>query len=113
MDAGSSCHVCRKLHSSKALNQMILAGLLTYSIFGTSFPFLFAEQWFACCSKDFGGAYSSGSVQDSHLIPFSSFPANAEKRHQNWQQSYEIILIRAYAPGKIFFRTGSNGTIKD
>jgi hypothetical protein len=23
--------------------------------------------------KDFDGAYSSGSVQDSHLIPFSPF----------------------------------------
>jgi hypothetical protein len=29
--------------------------------------------------KDFGGAYSSGSVQDLHLIPFSSLSADADK----------------------------------
>ena len=32
---------------------------------------------FEYCRKTFGGAYSSGSVQDLHLIPFSPlFPSN-------------------------------------
>jgi hypothetical protein len=47
-----------------------LAGLLTCSIFETPSR-SFSEQWFELLFKDFGGAYSSGSVQDLHLIPFS------------------------------------------
>jgi len=35
-----------------------------------SFPFLY-ETVVKVLFKDFGGAYSSGSVQDFHLIPFS------------------------------------------
>jgi hypothetical protein len=35
-----ACPVCLKPHSSKALNSIILAGLLTYSFFETPFPFL-------------------------------------------------------------------------
>jgi hypothetical protein len=41
---------------------------------------------FECCSKIFGGAYSSGSVQDLHLIPFS------------WGISDEMIHTKT--PGK-------------
>jgi hypothetical protein len=49
---------------------VILAGLLTYSFFECPSRF-FAKQWKKQYSKTFGGAYSSGSVQDLHLIPFS------------------------------------------
>jgi hypothetical protein len=31
----------------------------------------FSEQWILVLFKDFGETYSSGSVQDLHLIPFS------------------------------------------
>jgi hypothetical protein len=47
-----------------------LAGLLTYSIFGHPSHSL-RNSGKKYCSKTFGGAYSSGSVQDFHLIPFS------------------------------------------
>jgi hypothetical protein len=53
-----------------------LAGLLTYSIFETPFPSFVSDSGIEYCSKTFGGAYSSGSVQDSHLIPFSVFLPN-------------------------------------
>jgi hypothetical protein len=33
-----------------------------------------SEQWIKYRSKTFDGAYGSGSVQDSRLIPFSTFP---------------------------------------
>jgi hypothetical protein len=49
---------------------LILAGLLTCSIFKLPSR-SFSEQWKKYCSKTFGGAYSSGAVQDFHLIPFS------------------------------------------
>jgi len=54
---------------------MILAGLLTYSFSERPSRF-YVEQWIEYCSKNLGGIYSSGSVQDSHLIPFSSFRMN-------------------------------------
>jgi hypothetical protein len=54
----------------ESLNSIILAGLLTYFFFETPFPFL-SEQWICVLFKDIGEAYSSGSVQDLHLIPFS------------------------------------------
>jgi hypothetical protein len=83
----SACFVCLKLYSSKALNCITLAGLLTCSIFETPFPFL-AKQWFEYGSKTFGGAYSSGSVQDSHLIPFSMRCPQGQQHHQNVGQRY-------------------------
>lgn len=54
---------------SRKPSTIILAGLLTYSIFERSFPFI-DEQWMYLLFKDFCGEYSSGSAQDSHLIPF-------------------------------------------
>ena len=54
----------------QSLNESILAGLLTYSIFERPSHSL-NEQWNVVLFKDFSGAYSSGSVQDLHLIPFS------------------------------------------
>ena len=42
-----------------------------------SFPFL-SKQWSKSCPW-VTEAYSSGSVQDSHLIPFSPPSANAER----------------------------------
>jgi hypothetical protein len=82
-----TCLVCLKLYSSKALNRITLAGLLTYSILETPFPFL-AKQWFEYGSTTFGGAYSSESVQDSHLIPFSMRRPQGRRHHQNAGQRY-------------------------
>ena len=44
-----------------------LAGLLTYPIAHTAFP-SFTDSDAVCVTT--WGNYSSGSVQDSHLIPF-------------------------------------------
>lgn len=38
----------------------------------TSFPFYINKQWNKVMFRIFTGAYSSGSVQDFHLIPFSA-----------------------------------------
>jgi hypothetical protein len=66
----------------ESLNSTILAGLLTYFFFETPFPFL-SEQWICVLFKDIGEAYSSGSVQDLHLIPFSVSSPNGKEHHQN------------------------------
>jgi len=50
----------------------ILAGLLTYSVFERPSHPILSGQWHWVLFKNFGRAYSSGSVQDLHLIPFSS-----------------------------------------
>jgi len=57
-----------KLQSPKAMNKYAVAGLLTYSRL-SCLPIRQGEQWL----KEWitvTGEYSSGSVQDSHLIPF-------------------------------------------
>jgi hypothetical protein len=85
--------VCLKPYSSKALNHTDLAGLLTYSFFRGCLPvFRAGRQWRGYCPEGCGGAYSSGSVQDFHLIPFSSFPADAGEKTPKPGQKYKIIL---------------------
>ena len=54
----------------ESLKLLILAGLLTYSVIERPSHSLRTVDWVVF--NDFGGAYSSGAVQDFHLIPFSS-----------------------------------------
>jgi hypothetical protein len=56
----------------------ILAGLLTHSFFHTTFPEKSSGIIRFCA--ELNGKYSSGSVQDSHLIPFSSLFQRIRKR---------------------------------
>ena len=65
------------LFPRKHLKKLTLAGLLTYSHF-ESLPEInsLKEISFSVakvCSKCFKRAYSSGTVQDFHLFPFSSY----------------------------------------
>jgi len=56
------------LSSKKAKKQLATAGLLTYKSATNTFPNVFG-QWFLVCHHE-RNAYSSGTVQDFHLIPF-------------------------------------------
>jgi hypothetical protein len=53
--------------------------------------------------KDFGGAYSSGSVQDFHLIPFSFLSRGHEKETPKPEAKIlQKLLIQAKHPKKYF-----------
>jgi hypothetical protein len=54
--------------SKKAKKQLATAGLLTYKSMTNTFPNVFG-QWLLVCHHE-RNAYSSGTVQDFHLIPF-------------------------------------------
>jgi hypothetical protein len=72
------CPVCLKLYSSKALNQIILAGLLTCSIFETSLPFLYANSGLSVVQRLWRSLQQrvcSGFTPDSLFI----FSVNTEK----------------------------------
>ena len=75
---------------------MILAGLLTCSVLERPSHFV-SKQWMWVLFTDFGGAYSSGSVQDLHLIPFS-LPDETTIRQLHaifmWWQRYINHFIR-------------------
>lgn len=68
-----------------------LAGLLTCPFFKP--PSRPCGQWHWVLFEDFSGAYSSGSVQDLHLIPFSSL-----------SRSCGIATPKSAANVKLFFQ---------
>jgi hypothetical protein len=73
-----------------------LAGFLTCSIFETSFPLLHGTV--VCVSlKDFCGAYSSESVQDLHLIPFSMPFPNGTGIAKICAKVIKILMYNKYA----------------
>ncbi len=55
----------------KATNQLEMAGLLTYSLF-IAFPPGIPGSGIAVINKPLKELTAAGTVQDSHLIPFSS-----------------------------------------
>jgi len=61
---------------------MILAGLLTYSIFELPSRSFKMNSGLSSVQR-LWRAYSSGSVQDLHLIPFSFLHYGYSKEHQN------------------------------
>ena len=69
-----------------------LAGLLTYFIPSSTFPFL--EQWYVGFEEVFHETHSSGSVQDFHLIPYS-FHTPKEWKHQTLKYEYKGISFRS------------------
>jgi len=58
-----------RLYSTKVLNYVIVAGLLTCSIFKQPSHSTIGTMALVTL-KTFTRTYSSGSVQDLHLIPF-------------------------------------------
>ena len=52
--------------------------------------------------NDFGGAYSSGSVQDFHLIPFSSLFRRTGFVTPKPETKVKIILINNRSEGAFF-----------
>ncbi len=81
-------HICRfEPQSPEASNKVVLAGLLTYSRSPNAFPLLLKSKR-AVAQVLFGTlnrVYSSGSVQDFHLIPSSPTYSKqtVSSRHQN------------------------------
>ena len=67
-----------KPYSSKAVENIYFAGLLTYSCL-YHLPIL--QQWYF--DTNIPRAYSSGSVQDLHLIPFSSLMEQSSAKIHN------------------------------
>jgi hypothetical protein len=76
-----ACLVCLKLHSSKALKHANFGRSSDLLLFWGVLPIPCGTVELSLAQKLFGGAYSSGSVQDLHLIPFFIPPPKVWKRN--------------------------------